>query len=96
MTAYFPHSGYGDIHVQQMYDTLTVVREQAYNQNRDVSLAADFNAETETVNSQDCHKPVGGFGLEPRNSRGQWVKGWASKSNLVITSTFFKSILIKI
>ena len=44
-TAYFPHCGYPDAHVQQMYDVLTALHDEAAKQKRTTIITGDFNAQ---------------------------------------------------
>ena len=89
-TAYFPHTGYNDTHIQRMYHILTTLRTDATRQKRHFILTGDFNAQ---VGSQEMDNNSGGtigkYGLTPCNSRGQWMRCWACSNSLVIANTHF-------
>ena len=90
ITAYFPHSGYADTHVQQVYNIISTIKREATKSKKHVVLAADFNARAGTATDDDNRHTIGRFGLGPCNARGQWFKNWASAEDLVITNTFFE------
>ena len=69
-----------------MYDILNNIINEANDENRNVILGADFDAQTGAATEHSDTKTVGAFAIEPGNSRGDWLRKWASKSNLVITT----------
>ena len=95
VSAYFPHSGYGDKHIQNMYDTLAAVQDEATKQRMYFIIGADFNARVGTITDDDHHNTIGQYGLDDMNTRGQWLKSWAATQRLTIANTFFKKQLDK-
>ena len=89
VSAYFPHSGYSDAHIQSMYTALSAIHKEALSHKYHFILAGDFNAEVGSRLDSDSSRVVGPCGLHSENSRGQWLKQWATLENLVITNTFF-------
>eukprot|EP00973_Karenia_brevis_P064539 8967010-Karenia_brevis.AAC.1 len=55
-----------------------------------VMLGADCNAQVGAKLETDSKHTIGNFGHGTCNVRGQWLKGWTTSHNLVITNTFFK------
>lgn len=90
VTAYFPHSGYGDIHMQRMYHALDDIAEEAKSQKKQLILTGDFNAQVGMRQDEETAKTIGRYGLEPSNQRGLWLKGWAASRHLIIVNTQFK------
>ena len=88
-TAYFPHSGYADQHVQTIYTILTGIHEEAKKDHRLFILSRDFNAVTGSRTDGDDWRIIGQHGHGDENPRGQWLKNWASERRLMITNTFF-------
>ena len=86
-TAYFPYSGYADVHVQNMYTALSAIRRESTRQRRSFILCGDFNAETGSRKENDDVHVIGQHGLNEENARGQWMKQWATSNNLVVTNT---------
>ena len=89
-TAYFPHSGYSDTHIQQMYDTIAPLLHEANTNHMHFVMGADCNARVGEATDEDDRNTIGQYGLPPLNTRGQWLKGWAAIHRLTITNTFFK------
>jgi len=96
ISAYFPHSGYSDTHVQELYDILNKVIRDARKKKMHILLGSDCNAQVGGYNEQDDSRSVGRYGLEPGNTRGQWLKSWAAVNNMVITNTHFKKLPHKV
>ena len=90
VTAYFPHGGYNDKHVQQLYDSLANIKDEAAKTNKHVVIAADCNAQPGTRTDDDNPRTIGPHGLPTRNARGQWLRNWTSTHDLVLTNTFFE------
>ena len=89
ITAYFPHGGYNDKHVQQIYDTLTTIKHEAVQNKQHVIIGADCNAQAGKRSDDDNPHTIGQHLMTPHNARGQWLKNWASTHDLVLTNTFF-------
>ena len=89
-SAYFPHCGYADAHVQHIYDTLTTVLSETATQHRHAILTGDFNAQVGPRDIDERSSTTGTFALHPSNSRGQWLKSWAGTQHLIITNTHFQ------
>ena len=89
ITAYFPHSGYGDTSVQRMYDALSTILHEARTQGLHPILTGDFNAQVGKRDDNDTTTTRGKFALEPCNSRGEWLTSWASSQHLILTNTYF-------
>ena len=90
VSAYFPHSGYADKHIQKMYDLLSQIKEEAKKKKMFVVIGGDFNAQVGDRTEDDDCKAIGPFALPGENSRGQWLKNWTAKEKLVITNTFYR------
>ena len=90
VTAYFPHGGYADEHVQRMYDIIATIKNEAAECKSHVLLAGDFNASTGACTENDNRKTTGPHAVQPENSRGQWLKNWATNHNFVIANTSFR------
>ena len=90
VSAYFPHTGYNDTHVQLMYDILTTLLHEANTARMHFLLGADCNARVGTATDDDDHNTIGQYALHDANARGQWLKNWAAIQRLTITNTSFK------
>ena len=90
ITAYFPHTGYGDQHVQLMYDKLSEIKAAAKNCKRHIIICGDFNAQVGSRSEGESKRTLGNFGFGSSNSRGEWLKAWAGKEQFVITNTHFR------
>ena len=91
ISAYFPHCGYADMHVQALYDTISTILAESTKQHRHPLLAADFNAQVGPRADDEFSHTTGNFALPPTNSRGQWLKSWAGTHDLIITNTHFQT-----
>ena len=89
ISVYYPHTGYGDTHVQPMYDTLTEILRDAQTNHLHPIIAGDFNAQVGKHNDDDTTTTTGKFALDPSNSRGEWLTSWAASQHLIITNTHF-------
>ena len=66
------------------------LKKEAKKSKRHTIIGADCNAQAGCSQPDDSNTAVGNYGILPENSRGQWLKTWASTENLVLTNTFFK------
>jgi len=89
ITAYFPHTGYSDACVQRMYDTLSTIISEGRKAHLHIILAGDFNAQVGKRGDDDHCRTIGNFGMEPANSRGEWLTTWANSQHLILTNTYF-------
>jgi len=89
VAAYFPHGGYGDAQVQQIYTTLSGLRKEAGKKQERFVVGGDFNAVVGHRTDHDNPANVGMHGLGEENSRGQWLKQWCCLENMLIANTFF-------
>ena len=89
VAAYFPHSGYGDVHVHAVYNILSTLRSEAKAKHYRFIVGADCNAQAGSRTEFDDPVVIGTNGLNKENSRGQWLKQWATSEALVLCNTFF-------
>ena len=89
VTAYFPHSGYSDVHVQRLYSTLEAVSKEARKGRQGILICGDFNAETGSREENNDRRIIGKHGLGTQNRRGEWLTQWATTQRLSITNTHF-------
>ena len=88
ISAYFPHCGYPDNAVDEMYTQLESLIAEAKAAGYTIIIGADCNAEAGGV--QGLCAALGSFGNESSSARGEWLKAWAEKSNLLLANTVFK------
>ena len=86
---YFPHTGYADNTVQEMYDILATLVDEAQTRKDHIIVGGDFNAEIGAHNEQDDAKYVGRFSMGEINSRGAWLKRFCYFKNLTIANTLY-------
>ena len=96
VSAYFPHSGYGDEDVQEMYDTLSELIKEARDHKLRVVIGADCNAQVGIPDEDENSRSVGQFGMKNCNVRGQWLKSWATTNNMIIANTCFEKPVEKL
>ena len=70
---YFPHTGYSDDKVQEMYDLLVPIIDEARSRKDHIIVGGDFNAEIGRHSEQDDAKYAGQFSMGVANSRGTWL-----------------------
>ena len=86
---YFPHTGYADDRVQELYDTLATIIDEAQTRKDHVIIGGDFNAEIGAHSEQDDTKYVGHFSIGVTNSRGAWLKRFCYIKSLTIANTLY-------
>ena len=86
---YFPHTGYADDTVQEMYDILATIIDEAQRRKDHIIVGGDFNAEIGAHSEQDDAKYVGQFSMGETNSRGAWLKRFCYFKNLTIANTLY-------
>ena len=87
-TAYFPHSGYADNHVQSIYDTLTCLRKEAKQHNMYFIVGADCNAKVGERCDDDDKRTMGQYAMPGTNARGLRLKRWAATRDMTSASAF--------
>ena len=89
VSVYFPHTGYPDAMVQEVYDTVEAILDEARSRKEDVIVAGDFNAEVGERNEFDNPHFVGKHSCGVTNSRGAWLKRFCELKSLVIANTMY-------
>ena len=85
---YFPHCGYSDDCVQQMYNILEgAVRETKKREH--LVIAGDFNAEIGVRQVVDNQKLIGEWSIGEQNYRGFMLKRWCELHDVSITNTLY-------
>lgn len=87
--AYFPHGGYSDTKVQEVYSALSEIHREATSWRESTILGGDFNAEVGRAGEHDCRKVIGKHGLNNENHRGQWLKNRCGLEKFSLTNTFY-------
>ena len=90
IVSYFPHAGYADPCVEEMYNYLSTEHSQAKIRRRISVVAGDWNACVGVAGPGEPDKVIGSYGFGTRNSRGEWFLRWASLEDLCIVNTFFR------
>ena len=88
--AYFPHGGYPDAAVEELYSQLTSLCNKGKKLKRTVVVCGDWNAVVGGRVHGDDPRTVGLHGIGDRNSRGEWLAGWASSNEMCIANTMFR------
>ena len=96
ISAYFPHSGYGDEDVQEMYNTLSELIKEARDHKLKVVIGADCNAQVGIPDEDENNRYIGRFGMRNCNARGQWLKNWATTNNMIVANTCFEKPVEKL
>ena len=96
ISAYFPHSGYGDEDVQNMYTALTELIREARDHKLKVIIGADCNAQVGIPDEDENTNCMGKFGMKCCNARGQWLKSWATTNNMFLANTCFEKPVDKL
>jgi hypothetical protein len=87
VVVYMPHCGYSDAEVQAIYDNLSALHAEARRRKRFFIFGGDFNAEV--AGSVD-ESSTGNFANDVGNSRGDFLKRWATAEHLVLLNTIFE------
>ena len=90
VAAYFPHSGYEDEHIENMYEILGNIRIEAKQKGLQFVMGADCNAQVGVAQEDDDPRVIGQFGMRDANGRGEWLKNWATAHSLAIVNTCFE------
>ena len=83
VSAYLPHSGYVDHHVERTYKTISKMIDKEKNMK---IIEADFNAELGPGVGIELSS-VGYYTLNKANCRGEWMTQWLLEKNLVALNT---------
>ena len=86
---YFPHSGYPDHAVEEVYDTISTILEQGKRKKQYMIIAGDFNAEVGERNEFDDSQFVGKHSMGTTNPRGAWLKRYCCFNSLTIANTLY-------
>ena len=85
---YFPHCGYSDESVQQMYNILEgILRETKRTEH--LVIAGDFNAEVGVRQVIDNQKLIGEWSIGEQNYRGFTLKRWCELHDVSIANTLY-------
>ena len=84
---YFPHCGYPDDAVQQIYDILQNILETKRREH--LVIAGDFNAEIGIRQVIDNQKLIGSWSIGEQNYRGFMLKRWCELNDLSIANTLY-------
>jgi endonuclease/exonuclease/phosphatase family metal-dependent hydrolase len=87
--AYFPHTGYPDHDVEEMYATISSILEQCKQKKELVLIGGDFNAEIGERNEFDDPLFIGKHTIGTTNPRGAWLKRFCSFNGLAISNTLY-------
>ena len=86
---YFPHSGYPDSAVEEVYDTIAKILEEGKKRQQRMIVAGDFNAEIGERNEFDDPRYVGKHSIGITNPRGAWLKRFCCFNSLTLASTLY-------
>ena len=86
---YFPHSGYPDDTVQELYDKLECILYESRASREHVVITGDFNAEIGTRRDIDNQRLIGPWSVGDQNYRGFWLKRWCELNELTVANTLF-------
>lgn len=93
--AYFPHAGYPDAAVEELYSQMTALCEKVRSLGRKLVICGDCNAVVGSRVLGDDPRVVGAHGGGERNSREDWLVGWAVLNRMRISNTVFRKQYIK-
>ena len=86
---YFPHSGYPDHAVEEVYGTISTILEQSKRKKQYIIIAGDFNAEVGERNEFDNSQYMGKHSMGTTNPRGAWLKRYCCFNSLTIANTLY-------
>ena len=86
---YFPHSGYSDESVQQVYDTVAHELHEQHTSKDHVVVAGDFNAEIGVRQTIDNQRLIGEWSIGEQNYRGFMLKRFCELNDLAIANTMY-------
>jgi len=86
---YFPHCGYSDDAVQQVYDILGNILNETGKTKEHLVIAGDFNAEIGARETIDNQKLIGQWSIGVQNYRGFVLKRWCELHGLSIANTLY-------
>ena len=86
---YFPHSGYPDSAVEEVYDTISKILEEGKKRRQHMIVAGDFNAEIGERSEFDDSRYVGKHSMGITNPRGAWLKRFCCFNSLTMASTLY-------
>ena len=75
---YFPHGGYSDGHVHQMYSTLSQAHAECSGLKLGIIFVWDFNAVIGSRTDTDGNCGVELFSVGQAHCRGEWLKQWTT------------------
>ena len=84
---YMPHCGYSDESVQEIYDMLEQLHQEARKGKRVFIIGGDWNAEVRATGDDTF---VGKFANCLGNARGDWLRRWATSQKLLVTNMIVK------
>ena len=88
VSAYLPHSGYPDHHVEKTYKTISKIIDE---EKKMKIIEGNSNAELGPGDGIEL-SCVGHYTLNNANCRGEWMTQWLLEKNLVALNTKYKKI----
>ena len=86
---YFPHCGYPDESVQQVYDILGNILQETRATKDHIVIAGDFNAEIGVRQVIDNQRLIGEWSVGEQNYRGFILKRWCELNDMSIANTLY-------
>ena len=86
---YFPHCGYPDEAVQQVYDILENILRETNKKKEHIVIAGDFNAEIGVRETIDNQRLIGQWSVGIQNYRGFVLKRWCELNGISIANTLY-------
>ena len=87
--AYFPHTGYPDHEVEEVYSAISSILEHCKKRKELVIVGGDFNAEIGERNELDDPSFIGKHTIGNTNPRGAWLKQFCCLNGLAISNTLY-------